>query len=398
MDDRRPSADGDRRLDRWLHQEGHVPAPDRLIEDVFARTTEMSQVGRRSWLPRFGRAQPARRSASSLAFGVVALVVVGLGLVAVGGPLGGSAGQPSSTATATPAPTNATPPPTVPPLLGGSVVPLVAERTHETCSLRGPLTILPAIGTIPASAWVACGADAQEIVLGTSAVVDRPGLGTIAADAGHEWAIRGDSVVRLNPDRTIAGTVRIGTPGALAVSGTTVWVLDVHTGTVTSIGTMKAGATSTLSPSGRPVAIAIAGGSLWVLDQSAEQLLRLDLTTGQMLSAVPVQPGATQLVQAAGALYVTSLVARSIVRVDPVTENSTTMLLDTGSDVNLDALGGSSDDLLLGSRTTVYRLDPVTGALGPGLKGTGYIVGVGLAGSTAVVLSEGGILSEVALP
>jgi hypothetical protein len=385
-------------MDHWLREEAAVPAPDRLLEDVFARTETAGQArpgwaGRLGWLVR----PPDRGRRSGVQRGLVGVaslvVVVGLVGVAVGSRLGTNPG--AATGSASPSGSPVTPPPSGP----GSVIPaLVVDRTHATCARHGSLVVLPARTGVAASAWVTCGVDSEEIVLGTDSVTARPGLGLIAADGPVEWAIHGDSVVRLNPDRSIAQTVRIGTPSTIAVGSGAVWTLDTRTGQLTSIGPSGVLRTVTPTAGGRPTALAIAGGSLWVLDQTGSRLLQLDLADGRQLTAIPVTERSNILAAAAGSLYVASTLTRSIVRIDPVTGAAATLHPDLGADGHIDALGGSSETLVLGSHNDVIRLDPLTAAPGAGVRGSGYVTAVGLAGTTLIVVDENGTLLEAALP
>jgi sugar lactone lactonase YvrE len=151
-------------------------------------------------------------------------------------------------------------------------------------------------------------------------------------------------------------------------------------------------------PGGRPIGLAIAAGSLWLLDQGVGQLLRLDLVDGRQLATIAVPASSTFLVAAAGALYVASPLTGSIVRVEPATGTATTLRPDTNPDGHIDALGGSPDGLVLGSRIDVFRLDPVTAALMEGATAGRYVDAVGLDGPTILVLTEDGTLAEAHLP
>jgi len=392
MPDQGPNTNAERQLDRWLREEAAMPAPDRLLEDVFARTETASQ-DRRGWAPwRRSVAGQAARPAGRLqpVFGGLAAVLV-LGLLGAlvirgfGSGPGTNALGPSPAASAGAGPS-------------GRSAMLVIERSHATCDRQGSLTVLPGGPGIQSSAWVTCGTDSEEIVLGGDTVTARPGLGAIASDGTTDWALRGDSVVQLNADRSVARTVRIGTPSAIAVGSGAVWVLDARTGALSSIASGTVTRTVTPSPEGRPIAIAVAGGSLWVLDQTAAALLRLDVDDGHRIGSIPVATRPTFLVQAAGALYVASPVTLTIVRVDPATGESATLRPDLGPDDHMDSFAGSPDGLVVSSREWVLRLDPVTGAvLGKG-RAPAYPGALGLDGSTILVLEGDGTLLETRLP
>jgi len=371
-----------------------VPAPDRLLEDVFARTETAPQV-RRGPLGRLGRLVPwPWRSGSGGAPGLrrgLALGAAAVVLLLVGANLGPGFGVGPGAAVPTPTVTPASPPPAV-----GQLPALAVARSHDTCGRRGNLVVLPGTAAVRASVWVTCGADSEEVIIGTDTITRRPGLSTVASDGTADWAIDGDSVVRLAADRSVVETVRIGTPSAIAVGAGATWVLDTRTGRLSSIASGKVVATAVAGD--RPVAIAIAAGSLWVLDQAAGQLLRLDVTDGHRIAAIDVNPRATMLVAAAGRLYVASPADEIITRIDPVTGAATTLAPNVGALGHIDALGGSPDRLLLGSRNDVFELDPMTGMLGTGATSPGYVTAIAANGPTILALTDGGLLVEAALP
>ena len=388
MDDREAPGETDRRLDRWLNEEVELRAPDRLLEDVFARTEAVRQAGRGRlagrWPLRLGGSgsTPLGRFGGALAgLAVVTAVAVGGGLVGarLGAGPGASVAPPTGSA-------------------GAGRSPGAPSGTHQTCARQGSLVVLPGRTGTRASAWVTCGADSDEVVLGTDTVTRRPGLGIVATDGTLEWAIQGDAVVELSRDRSVVRSVRIGTPSAIAVGAAAVWVLDTRTGELVSIGASGIARRVTPAPQGRPIAIAIAAGSLWVLDQVGARLLRLDLRDGRELLAIPVPERPTILTAAAGSLYVASPLSGTIVRVDPASGRAATLVPDLGSDGHIDALGGSPDGLVLGSRAGVHRLDPLTAAPFAVHPIAGYVAAVGLHGSNVVSLTGDGILEEGPLP
>lgn len=384
-----PGMSQERRLDDWLREEADVAAPDRLLQDVFARTEGARQV-RGGWRGR--PASIARRRALTLASwrrhatAVAALVLVGLVGVSIGARLGTAPA--GSTPSASPAAAS-------PPIPVRDLVPL---RSHQTCARRGGLVVLPATASDQASAWVTCGADAEEVVIGSDAVTRRSGLGAIATDGTSDWAIRGDSVVELAADRSVERSVRIGTPGSLVVAGSRIWVLDALTGQVEAIGPKGIDWSVSPAPSGRLIAIASVGGGLWVLDQGAAAVLRLDPADGRLIGTIPVAASPTSLVAAARALYVGSPLSGTIARIDPATGDATTLRPDLGPDGHLDALGGSPDALIVGSRTTLARLDPIDGRVLGFTIGSEYVAAVGIDGPTMIVLTEAGTLVEAERP
>ena len=372
-----------------------MPAPDRLLEEVFART-EVARQERHGWAGRVrglvrGRGRERRGAGVQRGLvGLAAIVVVTLVAVSAVARIGAASGAASISPTPTPSPQPGA-------TVAGAAPTLVVERSTASCAHRGTLTVVPAAPGTRSSAWVTCGADSEEFVLGSGISTRRPGLGAIATDGSIEWAISGDSVVRLDPDRSIAQTVRIGTPAAIAIGSGAVWVLDARTGELSSIA--AAGIVRTVTPAAdrHVIAVAIAGGSLWALDQTARQLLRLDIVDGHLLGSVPVPDSSTFLASAAGALYVSDQVTGTIVRVDPATSGATTLRPDLGYDDHIDALGGSADTLVLGSRTAVFRLDPITGEPESWADSGAYVDAVAQDGATVLVLQDGTFL-EASLP
>ena len=381
-------------LDRWMRQEADVAAPDRLLEDVFARTEALRQV-RGGWqgrLPVPGGRRPGVGGAgwrTSVA-GVAVAVVIGLAGVAVGAQLAvhapGGGGSGSGSGSPGPSPS------------GSGARQLAVARSHETCARRGSLTVIPATTAGQSSAWVTCGADAEEIVVGSDAVIRRSGLGAIAGDGATQWAIQGDSVVRLDADRAIGRTVRIGTPVAIAVGGTAVWVLDARTGRLAAIGPNGVERSVTPAPAGRLTAIAIAGGSLWALDQAGPAVLRLDPADGRLIASIRVPATPTLLAVAGGAVFAASPTAGTLTRIDPATGSARDLRPALGPDGQIDAIGGSPAGLVVGSRSTVVRLDPADGVVLGAADGPGYVAAVGLDGPTVLVLTEDGTLLEATAP
>ena len=160
--------EADRELDRWLHGEVDVRAPDRLLEDVFVRTAGARQV-HGGWLVRLGTLG-RRRGSNELGvrlrrglIGLTAVLVVGL----VGATIGPRLGSSTGAVPASRAPT---------PSAGGGPSPnLVVERSHATCARRGSLFVLSDTAAVGHTAWVTCGADSDEVLLGTDTVTARSG-------------------------------------------------------------------------------------------------------------------------------------------------------------------------------------------------------------------------------
>ena len=97
-------------------------------------------------------------------------------------------------------------------------------------------------------------------------------------------------------------------------------------------------------------------------------------------------------------MYVADSTTDTIVRIDPATNVPTSARPDLGSDGNIDALDVSADGLLIGSRSSVFRLDPVTLEVVSGASAPGYVVGVGQSADAILVLTEGGSLVEALIP
>jgi len=352
MDEKRDLTELDQELGDWLRSEQKVAAPTRLVEGVFARTAATQQV--RKPLLRWRRTddKPGRRPTAL--FAVAALLLIGV----VGAGTAGSllSRPPRALPIVTPVPSVAavSPSPSAPSL--------VSLRTFPICHGFPRLTLLRDAAGPATSAWVTCAANSVEVDLATGSVVDRPGLGLIAADGSEQWALKGDSVVKLADDRSILATEQIGSPAAIGVSGTRVFVLDASSGTI-SAHTAEGPEWSVVPvPGGRLVAMEVLNGSPWVLLQNPGTLFHLDPDNGDVQTTIAVGDDASLLTSAAGALYVTDRLNGTITRIDPATSAKTSFTPEHAPMSRLDSVGGSPDGLLVSSQLNIQRLDPLTGA------------------------------------
>jgi hypothetical protein len=387
MPDRR---DINRELGEWLRDEQPASAPPRIVENVFARTTATRQVRRPLFRWRRSDGPTSRRPTVLLAIG--ALFVIGLiGAGTVGSPFRQSPAGPTATPTASVAAGPSGP--------IGPGINLVPLRTFKTCAVYPELTLVRDAAGAATSAWVTCGSNSTEVDLATGAVVDRPGLGLVAADGPEVWALKGASVVRLAGDRSVLETVPVGSPSALAVSGKTVYVLDASTGTVSAHGRDGIGWSVVPAPGGRLVGLVVVDGKPWVLLQEPGTASRLEPQTGGVQTTVAVGPNASKLYVAAGALYVASPPGTQVTRVDSTDNSKTTFSAEVPELGRLDALGGSADGLLLASTSTVERLDSLTGRrVGDVVAGRNYITAVALDGDRMFLATEDGLLIEAQAP
>ncbi len=166
----------------------------------------------------------------------------------------------------------------------------------------------------------------------TATVALPDGAVRVAVGAGAVWVTgQSDSLTRIDPVpagvslRWTSVTVGQG-PIGVAVSGSTVWVANTQSGTVSRVdsttmkvtGTFPVPSATGSGTTGGPTSIAVADGRVWVADYGDARVVALDSSTGRQVGTAVVLPGAVrQLVTGAGAIWAATANPGAVVRLDP---------------------------------------------------------------------------------
>jgi hypothetical protein len=357
----------DRQLGEWLREERSVRAPDRLIEDVFARTTRSRQV--RRWpnplrpaaSDSSGRGQTRRFATGFATAASVALIVVTVGVVLTQlgtGP--GNIGTPNPVVTSSPSPvpspgaSRAAPTPTPAPTPESTTLGSLPARSLFLGNDAAPIAVTGAFGSI----WVA--------------------------------NIHADEVRRYEPD-TMAELARIPAPSAawFGVTDDAVWVthqtnvglsrIDPKTNTVVAdVGDVP--------PCAEPV---IAFESLWQSACDAGVILRIDPSTNEVLDTIPSE-GHLWLTLAGGRLL--AIGSAGLATLDPETGAFTALPNDDVADAEF--LTSDGETAWAQTPTRLVQIDPATGQTLQTLDYPG-VRAIDFAGDSAFLTTAGEGVAEL---
>lgn len=377
-------------LATWMAAVAPEGAPERLLEEAFARTMAAPQAPVLPWhrWPSGWSSTPGGSRRLALA-GLVAVVVVAIGAGLLPRSPGGTVGGPSSS----PSP---------------SASPVPSASASDAPSFPPAVTVQP-IATIAVDAPIALASDGTTVWLFTSdnhlLRID-PQTNTVAASVLLEiprtsfQAIAGDEtglwmtdwnkneVVRFDP-RTLKSVTSIGTAGpskGLLLGGGALWVANTRGGSVERIdpATNTVAERISVGPVGASGPNWLAGGlgSLWVSVPNNRSVVRISLATKALQATIPIATPVTPcggLAVTSAAVWVTSCAGGNVIgQVDPAT-NAQVAAVDLG--------GNSYTFTVVGDRAWIspeggqlVRLDPVAHrvdraiAPGAGFSGGGDVV------------------------
>jgi glutamine cyclotransferase len=373
----------DRQLGEWLREERSVRAPDRLVEDVFARTTGSRQVRRWpfSLRPPSGssdRPQMWRFATGFAGIAAVALVAaVGVVLTQLGtGP--GVVGTPAPIVSPrpsvipSPSASRVAPTPTPAPTPESTTLRELSARSLFLGTDAAPIAVTEAFGSIwvanihanqvrrydpatmaelaripaPSAAWFVVTDDAIWVTHQTDVGLSRidPETNTVVANVGDVppcaapilafdslWQSACDAgvILRIDPstneiqDRIPSeGHLWLTSAGdrILAIGSAGLAILDPETGTFTPLPNQDVAGADSLS---------FDGDTVWA--QTPERLVRIDPATGQTISTLDY-PGIRAVTFANGSAWLTS--SEGVIEVDLETnEERRTIPLTGGGDI-----------------------------------------------------------------
>ena len=333
MSGRRTPDAAERMLADALDAEAHVRAPERVLEQTFARTRSIRQARRRPW---DGLEVPRRRATGPLIL-VAGLIVLGAGMFAIGG--GGPGPFRSVTPPATRVPAVAAPVITSVCANGGGMAgdgrtlwircPTGIRRVDITTTPPTVGPVLEGIGlpvTLGGQLWAPGQGTVVRLDGATGAIVERlpvSGVSLLASDGSVLWAISGQRVLRIDP-----------ATGAAAAGGDTI-----------------AGAAS----------ITVVGGAPWVTSADGNAR-RIDPATLLVNAIVPVGDAPNAAAAMGGALYVVSQ-GRSgaVTRIDAMTGATVQVgIADPADPQSLGEVATGPSGVFVTRRTDLVVLDPTT--------------------------------------
>jgi DNA-binding beta-propeller fold protein YncE len=253
----------DRQLGDWLREERSMRAPDRLVEDVFARTTRSRQVRRWPFSLR-----PASGSSDRTQTWRFATALAGIAAVALVAAVGVVLIQPSSGPGVV-----GTPAPIVSP--GPSVVPSPRASTVAPTPTPAPTPQSTTLGQV----------SARSLFLGTDAAPI-----AVTEAFGSIWVanIHANQVRRYDP-ATMTELARIPAPSAawLAVTDGAIWVThqtDVGLSRIDPATNTVVANVGDVPPCAEPI---LAFDSLWQSACDAGVILRIDPSTNEIQDRIP---------------------------------------------------------------------------------------------------------------
>lgn len=336
----------DRELGAWLREERPTRAPDRLVEDVFTRTTRTRQAGRWTVAWRRTGSDPIGASRSQVwrfASGLAGAATITLVVVTMGIVLSQTGTGPGSTATPTPTSSpsrSPSPSPSAPPSPVSTTLGTSSARSLSLGTDAAPIAVIEAFGSI----WVA-NIHANEVrrydpaTMAEQARIDVPSAAWFAVTDGALWATNqnGRALSRIDPaSNTVVATV------------------------------------GDVPPCAEPV---VAFDSLWQSACDARVILRIDPATNEVLDRIPSE-GHLFLAFAGDRLI--ALGPDGPASLDP--ETGTFTSLPNPDAVGAEILASDGDTVWVPTPTSLLRVDPASGETlatldYPGVRGIAFANG-----------------------
>jgi streptogramin lyase len=377
-------------LQSWMASAAPERAPERLLEEAFARTMGTRQLPVYPWhglraLRRRGSTDRGRRDLTFAAVAVAIAVVLGAGLVLRFGRE--EVGRPSASAEASASP-SASPSPSA----SASFPPAIPVTPQATISITGPVSMASDGTTV----WLFTSTgtldriDPTKNTVAASVQLPRASdqLQTVAGNASGLWVTDWDAnlLLRLDPQtlRMIA-EIDVGPqPKGILLAGSSVWIANTHGGTVDRVDVTKnrVAATVTVGPTGNsgPNWLTQAFNSIWVDVPNITTVARIDPITTAVQATIVVTGSANPcggLAVTSDAVWVGGCGSSSLARIDPATNRFV---------ANVEVGGANHVFAVIGDRPWVspeggqiVRIDPATNTVdrvvtpGGGFQGGGDI-------------------------
>jgi ABC-type transport system substrate-binding protein/DNA-binding SARP family transcriptional activator/DNA-binding beta-propeller fold protein YncE len=239
----------------------------------------------------------------------------------------------------------------------GSVVSETAarERPAAITGGQGALWLAAADGTVSRI-------DPRRLdAVRTIAIGGHPGA--LALVGGGVWVVDQDSrrVALVDADaRKVVRWIPVGNgPSAIAFGAGALWVTNTIDGTLTRIDPIRARAVRTINVGGEPEGVTVGGGSVWVSDSATDTVVKVDARTNIPVESIPVGADPGAVAATPSGVWVANRLDGTVSRIDP-NRNVVTATIDVGATADALAAAGNSVWAASGSTGILARIDPGT--------------------------------------
>ena len=187
--------------------------------------------------------------------------------------------------------------------------------------------------------------------------------GTIAAVA---WNSRpsaarqapANSAVAIGTNGRVGVSVPVGQPpGAIAASGSTVWIAQPQGSSIERFDAKTRQRTATIPVGNAPAALALDGDALWIADNAAGQIQEISVATNTTMRTVAVGHDPSALAVGLGYVWVANQGDGTVTRVDP-SGRVANHAIAVGSEPDSVAVGDAAVWVANEFDNTVTRIDP----------------------------------------
>ena len=159
---------------------------------------------------------------------------------------------------------------------------------------------------------------------------------------------------------TVAATVAVGSsPQSVAFDGANIWVTNAGDSNVSKINPNTNAVTATVAVGGDPVAVAFDGSSVWVVNANGNNVSKINTTTNTVTATVAVGAFPYAAAFDGSNMWVTNAGDDNVSKIN-VTTNTVTATVTAGNGPFCAAFDGSSVWVCNQADNTISRLNPTT--------------------------------------
>jgi streptogramin lyase len=348
-------------LSGWMEEVVSMRAPERLLEESFARTMTMRQVRTYPW-DRIRHRGPGDVTAPPrlrFVVGGVATVALVIGLALLAPPKPANIGGPAPTTSPSPSPT---------------------PTPHPTLI---PITVTPE-AVIPVTGIVGMASDGQAVWLFTAS----------------------GQLLRIDPaTNTIAASVTLSPATAayqgLAVNKAGVWITDWDASLLERFDPTTLEPVASIDVGPNPKGVLATDSGVWVANTRGGSVDRIDVATNTVVATIDVGPtgpsGPNWLAEGLGSIWVGVPNASSVVRIDESTNAIQAKIGELGSTPCGGLAVGSAAVWITSCDTgsLLGRIDPATNSFVTGVDLGGRAYTVALVANAPWTWPVGGVLVRI---